>query len=90
MPNKPKIFTFCATHDGSEGPGYALAEDGTLVVKMWSTGESHAKGALQHKPEYTRKYPQGFDLEFVPCKELDTHKGLLAARKLNDDNAKFS
>ena len=89
MSDKPTIFIFCSTHDGGEGPSYAMAEDGVLVLTRWCKGETAAKHILDcNHPEYARKYRQGFELVFVPCKELDTHEGLLKARVLNDDLAK--
>ena len=86
MSDNPIIYIFCSTHDGGEGPAYAMAADGKIVLIRWAKNETAAKHMLDsNHPEYARHYRQGYELVFVPCKDLETHKGLLKARRLNED-----
>lgn len=89
----PKIYAFSNVVGGGDGPCYAIAEDGTVVGSHYCSHEgwaSHDLGVTSdwHHDEYKAHYPDGFEVEFVPCAQIETHDGLQAALKLNREQAK--
>lgn len=86
-----KIYVFSSVVDGSEGPCYAMAEDGHVRGAHWCSHEGFAKfdlgmveGARQDRRDhYAECYPDGYEMEFVPAKDVDAHKGLQAAFAAN-------
>lgn len=88
---KPKIFCFSNRIDGGEGPAYAMAEDGTVLGAHYCSHETFVPGDLGVIPgsrpdrheRYAQHYPDGYEMEFVPSKNVRSHPGLLAAIELN-------
>lgn len=91
---KKKIYVF-GFGDGGDGMYYALSEDGYHLGSHLCSHEGFAKGDLgadgsrpdRHKI-YKKAYPDGYEMEFVPCSERDEHEGLQRAIKLNKESAK--
>ena len=92
---KPKIFCFSNVVDGGEGMAYAMAEDGTVLGSHLCSHETFVPGDLgvhpgsrpdRHK-HFAQHYPDGYEMEFVPSKEVPTHEGLQKAFALNKASA---
>ena len=89
---KPKIYVFPNVLGGREGPCYAMAEDGTVLGSHWCSSEHYAswdlgvtEGARPDRHEsYSKHYPDGYEMEFIPSSDLDAHDGLQKAFKLNE------
>ena len=87
----PKIYCFSNVVNGKEGIAYALAEDGTLLGSHWCSHESYVLYDLGVKEDsrpdrhedYKKHYPDGYEMEFVPAKDVLTHEGLMKAFELN-------
>ena len=89
---KPKIFVFSG-YGGGDGPCYAMAEDGHVLGQHWCSSEGWAirdlgveKGSRpdRHR-EYAKHYPDGYEMVFVPAREIESNEELKAAMKLNDE-----
>lgn len=88
---KPKIYCFSNVRGGGEGIAYALAEDGTVLGSHWCSNEGYVphdlgvrEGSRSDRHEtYAQHYPGGYEMEFVPSREVDSHAGLRAAFELN-------
>jgi hypothetical protein len=88
---KPKIYCFSNVVGGGEGMALAIAEDGTVLGSHWCSHESYVphdlgvtEGSRPDRHEtYRKHYPDGYEMEFVPAKEVLTHKGLEKAFQLN-------
>lgn len=89
--NKPKIFCFSNVRDGGDGVAYAMAEDGTVLGSHWCSHEAYVPGDLGvtegERPDrhetYKAHYPDGYEMEFVPAKDVKKHEGLGRAFDLN-------
>jgi len=90
MKNKPKIFGF---NNGGR-PGFmiavAIAEDGLVLAQHLCSHEGFMRhdlgmdGMCTWKHDtYNEHYPNGWETEFVPSDQLETHIGLNAALDLN-------
>lgn len=86
-----KIYCFSNVVGGGEGIAYALGDDGTVLGSHWCSHESYVPGDLgvregsrpdRHKT-YSEHFPDGYEMEFVPSKDIDTHAGLQEAFRLN-------
>lgn len=85
--SKPKIYCFSNVIGGGEGMAYAIAEDGTLLGSHWCSHESFVLGDLgveegtrsDRHETYAKHYPDGYEMEFVPSKEVKKHEGLQMA-----------
>ena len=92
--NKPKIYAFSNVVGGGDGPCFAMAEDGTVLGSHYCSHEGFAphdlgviEGARADRHEdYKKHYPDGYEMEFVPSREIDGHKGLNKAFELNEKN----
>lgn len=87
-----KIYAFQNVVGGGEGPGVAIAEDGTCLAQHWSSNAywaAHDLGATSKwKHEiYIVHYPDGFEVEFVPEDKIADHEGLQRAFTLNKQQA---
>jgi hypothetical protein len=89
----PKIFLFCEPA-GSHGDvgAHALAEDGTGLGGHLSSNVSFAKHDIGltsdwHHDDYRKHYPDGYEVEWIDSKDLDTHEGFQKALKLNQEKA---
>lgn len=86
-----KIYVFSNTKGGNEGPCYAMAEDGTVLGSHFCSNEEWARYDLGvekgYRPDrheyYASHYPEGYEMEFVPNKDFDSHEGLKKAIALN-------
>ena len=92
---KPKIFLYCTPAAGW-GPGdvigCAMAEDGTGIAQHLSSSEGFAKHDMgltsNWKHElYQKHYPEGYELEWVPTDQLETHEGFQKAWALHEAKA---
>ncbi len=90
---KPKIFVFSNVVGGGDGPAYAMAEDGTVLGSHYCSHEAYAPGDLGVKegsrPDrhetYAKHYPDGYEMEFVPAREIKKHEKLQEAFRLNKE-----
>jgi len=67
--------------------GCALAENGKCLTSHYSSGIEFSKHDMGLTSEwkhdiYEKEYPDGYELEWVECENLDTHEGFQAAFKL--------
>lgn len=93
---KPKIFCFSNVRGGGEGIAYAMAEDGTVLGSHWCSSERFVPHDLGVTPgarpdrheEYAKHYPDGYEMVFIPAREVATHKELERAWKLNQEQGK--
>lgn len=79
-----KVFAFQNFEGGGEGIGVAIAEDGMLLVSHYSSNATYAAhdlGATSdwHHDTYKAYYPDGFEVEFIKDKDVESHPGLQAA-----------
>lgn len=85
--SKPKIYCFSNVIGGGEGVACAIAEDGTLLGSHWCSHESFVPGDLgveegtrpDRHETYSKHYPDGYEMEFVPSKMVKKHEGLSQA-----------
>lgn len=68
--------------------GYALAEDGECIACHFSSGVNWSKHDMGLTSDwkhdtYDKKYPDGYELEWIDNADLDTHAGYLEAYRLN-------
>lgn len=91
----PKIYLYCvATHSGSgivsgstrggDVAGFALAEDGEGLCSHYSSSVGFAKHDLGLNSNwkhdfYDEHYPDGYELEWIDEKDLESHQGFQAA-----------
>ena len=85
-----KIYLYCVP--GGIRPtdvmGYALAEDGHCIASHLSSNETWSKHDMGLTSDwkhdhYAKEYPDGYELEWVPMQDVETHVGLNAALCLN-------
>lgn len=85
--NKPKIYCFSNVVGGGEGMAHAIAEDGVVLGSHWCSHEGFVSGDLgvdegsrsDRHEAYAKHYPDGYEMEFVPSKEVEKHEGLRMA-----------
>lgn len=90
MIEKPKIYVFSSA-DGREGACFAMAEDGTVLGSHWCSSQNFAlhdlgviKGSRPDRHDHYRQhYPGGYEMEFIPADQLESHAGFQKAFKLN-------
>lgn len=69
----------------------AIAEDGAFLAGHVCSHHGFAMHDMGINPDgwkrdkYAEHYPNGFDVEFVESKDIDTHPGLNAAFRVGDD-----
>jgi len=88
---KPKIYCFSDTPDGGDGIAIAMAEDGTILGSHLCSHEGYVPHDLGVTPgsrpdrheTYAEHYPDGYEMEFVPADEVDSHDGLKLAFERN-------
>jgi len=93
MTDKPKIYLFCEPAQGwnpGDVYGRALAEDGTGLDGHLSSNETFSKHdmgltSIWKHEIYREHYPNGYELEWIDAKDLDTHEGFQKALKLNQE-----
>lgn len=91
MSDKPKIFIFSNVVGGGDGVCLALAEDGHCLGSHWCSHEGYARLDLgmvepyrqDRRDAYTKHYPNGYEMVFVPASEVKGHPGIDAAYALN-------
>lgn len=94
----PKIFVMVYGRYDRTGDviGVALAEDGEALGSHMSSSEawlrvdlgvdpftSEAPTGKEHREDYAKHYPNGFEVEWVP--DPVNHPGYMAALKLNKE-----
>jgi hypothetical protein len=89
---KPKIFCFLNQQSGGNpGMAYAIAEDGTILGTHFCSCDGYVPEDLGVSPgtrpdrheTYKEHYPDGYEMEFIPCSELQDHEGAKKAWELN-------
>lgn len=93
---KPKIYCFSNVRGGGDGIAYAMAEDGTVLGSHWCSHEIYVPGDLGvtegFRPDrhetYAKHYPAGYEMVFIPARDVLTHEGLQRAFALNQEQAK--
>jgi len=91
--NKPKIYCFSNVVGGGDGIALALAEDGNVLGSHWCSNECYVSQDLGvaegYRPDrhetYKEHYPDGYEMEFVPARNVLTHPGLKLAFKRNQE-----
>jgi hypothetical protein len=92
MEEKPKIFCFSAVGGGA-GIAYAISEDGHILGSHWCSHEGFIPGDLgvndgsrpdRHEKDYSKHYPDGYEMEFVRAMDIDNHSGLKKALEENN------
>lgn len=86
-----KIFCFSNVVGGGEGTAIAVGDDGTVLGSHWCSDEWYVphdlgvtEGARPDRHEtYKKHFPNGYEMEFVPAKNVETHEGLKEAFRLN-------
>jgi hypothetical protein len=94
----PKIYGFHNSRNPhADAPASAIAEDGHGLAGHFCSNESFARhdlgmnGTSNWKHEnYNKHYPDCWCVEFVPCDEVMTHKGLSAAYDKNQELRKLA
>lgn len=92
---KPKIFAFSNVVGGGDGIAYAMAEDGTVLGSHWCSHECYVPGDLGVTPghradrheTYAEHYPDGYEMQFIPARDVKAHPALNAAFALNAKQA---
>jgi hypothetical protein len=91
----PKIYVFCEPGGFEPGDviGHALAEDGTGLCSHLSSNPSFSRHDMGITSDwkhdiYKDHYPDGYELEWIETKDLDTHPGFIAAYDLNQEKEK--
>jgi hypothetical protein len=96
MSAKPKIYCFSNVVGGGDGAAYAIAEDGAILGSHWCSHEGfipHDLGVQEgsrpdrHENDYAKHYPDGYEMEFVGSRRIDSHVGLQKALDLNKKQA---
>ena len=95
MTQLPKIYAFSNVRGGGDGVAYAMAEDGTVLGSHWCSSEfwvPHDLGVTEgsrpdHHENYSKHYPQGYEMEFVRAADVMGHEGLSRAFELNQAQA---
>ena len=91
-----KIFIFSDAIGRGPCTGYALAEDGVMLSKVWCSCDDYVprdlgayKSSMHPVRElYAAHFPDGFETVFVPWRNVVHHKELQAALNLNMNVAK--
>ena len=89
----------CFNNGGSPGwfEAIAIAEDGNCLGGHCCSAESympHDLGVLEgtrldrHENSYSKHYPDGYIMEWIPTSQVDTHEKLQKAFLLNAELAK--
>lgn len=83
-----KIYAFVNGEWGSDLVGVAIAEDGMVLAQHVSSSESWVwhdlgVGSTRQHDHYAEHYPNGFEVEYVPMEQRDSHAGLQAALAAN-------
>jgi hypothetical protein len=86
-----KIYCFSNVVGGGDGIAYAIGNDGTVLGSHWCSHESYvrydlgvAEGYREDRHEtYKEHFPDGYEMEFIPASEVETHEGLQEAFRLN-------
>lgn len=92
-----KIFCF-SNAIGGDGIAYAMAEDGTVLGSHLCSNEYFipqdlgvTEGSRPDRHEdYKKHYPEGYEMEFIPQRDLDSHIGVQKACRLNTAQRKAS
>ena len=86
-----KIYCFSNVVGGGDGIAYAIGDDGTILGSHWCSHESyvpHDLGVVEgsrpdrHKT-YAEHFPNGYEMEFVASRNINSHEGLQEAFRLN-------
>lgn len=86
-----KIYCFSNVVGGGDGIAYAIGDDGTVLGSHWCSHESYVsydlgvvEGYRKDRHEtYKEHFPNGYEMEFVPARNVETHEGLQEAFRLN-------
>lgn len=93
-PRRTKIFGFHNGPPSGDAVAYAIAENGEVVASHFCSHEAWARhdlgmdGHCDWKHDaYNKRFPDGWDVEFVPHDQIKTHPGLAEAYRLNQIDA---
>lgn len=86
-----KIYCFSNVIGGRDGAAYAIADDGTVLGSHWCSNEYFVPQDLgvidgtrpDRHETYKKHFPNGYEMEFVASKDIENHKGLNEALRLN-------
>lgn len=84
----PKIFCFIQAMNQFGYIVIAIAEDGEVLAEHCSSSEGYAKHDIginsNHKhDQYKKKYPDGYEVEWLNADQLSIHTGFQKAIELN-------
>jgi hypothetical protein len=90
---KPKIYIFInGKYTSGDVVPIAVSEDGDVLASHLCSSEGFVAydmgitGTRKHDT-YNSKYPDGWELEYVPCDKVDGHAGIEKAFELNKAKA---
>lgn len=86
-----KIYCFSNVVGGGEGIAYAIGDDGTVLGTHYCSHEFYVpndlgvtEGSRPDRHEaYKKHFPNGYEMEFIPSNNVETHEGLQEAFRLN-------
>ena len=86
-----KIYCFSNVVGGGDGVAYAMGDEGTVLGSHFCSHEGYvpndlgvAEGRRPDRHEtYKKHFPNGYEMEFVRASDVDDHKGLQEAIRLN-------
>ena len=86
-------YTLAPDWGPTEVYAFALAEDGTWLGGHLCSNPSWIRHDMGfdsdwHHEDYNKHYPEGYILEFIDLKDLDTHEGYQKAFALNQEMAR--
>ena len=93
-----KIYCFSNVLGGGDGIAYAMGDDGFVLGRHWCSSEYYVPQDLGVtegcRPDrhitYAEHFQNGYEMEFIPAREVKSHEGLSKAFELNQIAAKKS
>ena len=93
-----KIYCFSNVVGGGDGIAYAMGDDGFVLGSHWCSNEYYVSEdlgvtegcRLDRHITYAEHFPNGYEMEFIPAREVKSHEGLSKAFELNQIAAKKS
>lgn len=89
---KMRIYGFHNGEPQYSAVAYAIDENGVVIASHFCSNQRFARhdlgmdGRCVWKHDiYDKKYPGGWETEFVITSEVDSHQGLVEALKLNKE-----
>lgn len=96
--DKPKIYCFSNVAGGGWGIAMAMAEDGTVLAQHLCSNEGYIPidlgvgedSRFDRNEEYSKHYPDGYEIEYVAAVDVSSHEGVTEAYRLNQIAGKLA